>query len=593
MTTAELLRSTAVAVRLAWQADRRTTIEVLLAQVLSAAGIAVLLLLAQHVLGQVIRGGGRLDSSAAGTFLLGTGVVIAAGTAGSMLRAYGSARQRVLMTKLDHHVVALVLRAAATSELIEFEKPEFHDRVQRAVFAARGQPAMVVTTLVVLIQAVLTALTVSAVFVVMTWWLLPLAILAAAPVLRAGARERDAGYGLHHGLAENKRVRQYLERLLTGRDEAKEVRALGLGPALRQRWDLEYRREVDGTIETYRRHLRHKLLAHLVSGLFVLAVVTTVGWLMAHGFVDLPTAAAALTGFWLLSARLQMIGALTANMGSAVAYLSDLRAFLAEETPASTVRSPRAGFESIRAESVSFRYPGSTQNALSDVDIEVGRGEVVALVGPNGSGKSTLAKLLSGLYRPDEGVLTVDGVPADDLESLRAMSAVVFQDYVRFRLTAGENITFGRADDLADPSSVEAAARQAGAHDFVTGLPHDYATVLSKEFTGGADLSGGQWQRLALARAFYRSAPFVILDEPTASLDPEAEADLFGRIRELFAGRTVVLISHRFSSVRDADRIYVLDRGRVLEEGTHHSLMALDGTYARLYRLQAQAYVGS
>jgi ATP-binding cassette subfamily B protein len=227
---------------------------------------------------------------------------------------------------------------------------------------------------------------------------------------------------------------------------------------------------------------------------------------------------------------------------------------------------------------------------LRNVTLTVEPGQVVALVGSNGSGKTTLAKILAGLFPPSTGRLLHDGSDVVDAARLRASTAVLFQDFVRYRLSATDNIALGAPADAPDPERIRAAARQAGLDQVLDSLPHGYDTVLSKEFTGGADLSLGQWQRLALARAFYRDAPFVILDEPTASLDAQAEADLFTDIRRLFAGRGVLFISHRFANIRTADQIYVLDTGRIAEQGTHDSLMRLDGRYARLFRLQAAGY---
>jgi ABC-type multidrug transport system fused ATPase/permease subunit len=242
------------------------------------------------------------------------------------------------------------------------------------------------------------------------------------------------------------------------------------------------------------------------------------------------------------------------------------------------------------AESLSYTYPGAGTPAVREVSLELRPGQVVALVGLNGSGKTTLANLLAGLHPPDSGRLLHDGLPVTDLTAHRARTAVVFQDFTRYKFPALDNIAFGRPHTTADPTRVREAARQAGALEFLTELPDSLHTPLGKEFTGGTDLSGGQWQRLALARAFYRDAPLVILDEPTAALDAQAEDRLFTRLRRLFTGRTVVLISHRLRSVRHADRIYVLHAGRVVEEGNHETLLRADGHYATLFRTQASAY---
>ena len=596
----DLWRSARFAVRLAWRADRASLLTLVTAQLAGALGLGLGLVLLRSVLGGVVSGGAGASSREAAPILAGLGVLLAVRTAGGVLNVVTTARRRILGVRMDRHIIALVLAAAVRADLPRFEDPAFHDRLQRAVFASRGQPVVAITTLVAVLQAVLTALAVSAAFAVMAWWLLPFAALGAIPTLRAARAERDAGYGLHLDLAENRRLREYLERLMTGRDEAKEVRALDLGPSLTARWDAEYRREIDRTVRIQRRHLRRKIRARLAGDALILAVAGTVWWLAGSGVVDLPTAVAALTGLWLLSSRLQMVGGLMGTVAESVVHLQDLRLFTASETtaPSETTASapaapsrPAAGFRSLRAERIGFTYPGSARPALRDVSVTLHPGEIVALVGPNGSGKTTLAKILAGLYRPDRGTLLLNGAPLADPAVLRDTSAVLFQDFARYKLSALDNIAFGRADRPVDPARITEAARQAGADGFLRGLPRRYATVLSKEFTGGEDLSGGQWQRLALARAFYRDAPLVILDEPTAALDPEAEEELFRRMRHLFAGRTVLLISHRFSSVRGADRIYVLDGGTVIEQGTHDELMARRTRYATLFLTQAAGYL--
>jgi ATP-binding cassette, subfamily B, bacterial len=435
----------------------------------------------------------------------------------------------------------------------------------------------------------------------MAWWLLPFTALSVLPVLKAARDERNADYRLHGRLAEGRRVREYLEQLLAGQDAAKEIRALGLGDTLQDRWEGRYAEEIASTTDMQSRHTRRKAVARLLGDAVFVSVVAAMWWTVRSGGVQLPTALAATGALLMLSTRVQMLGYVLNNIGASAAYMKDVRVFTedgahtdathTDGTHTEGTRDPgRSGFRELRAEELTFSYPGSARPALRGVSVELGAGEVIAVVGANGSGKSTLAKLLAGLYEPDGGRLLWDGRNGPSLAELRAVSAVVFQDFVRFKMTVRDNIAFGRPGSPAVPEAVAAAAADAGAGGVVAALPLGYETVLSKEFTGGADLSLGQWQRLALARAFYRDAPFVILDEPTASLDPQAEADLFRHIRRLFAGRTVLVISHRFSNVRAADRIYVMDSGRVTEHGSHDELMANDGTYARLFRLQADAY---
>ena len=247
----------------------------------------------------------------------------------------------------------------------------------------------------------------------------------------------------------------------------------------------------------------------------------------------------------------------------------------------------------VEASSVSFTYPTRTEPSLVDASLELARGEVVALVGENGSGKTTFAKLLAGLYRPEGGAITWDGQDTGEFDpaTVHERVAVIFQDFVRYQLSAQENIAMGEHTRFDDTDAVSRAAQAAGIESAIQGLNLGYDTLLGPEYYGGSDLSGGQWQRIALARAFFRDAPIVILDEPTASLDPRAEAALYSSMGELFAGRGVLLISHRFGSVRTADRIYVLREGRVVEQGNHTDLMGADGYYAELFRLQASRYV--
>jgi ATP-binding cassette subfamily B protein len=426
--------------------------------------------------------------------------------------------------------------------------------------------------------------------------LTPILLLAGVPLMITSriAGRMEFAFAVKH-TTEN-RERTYLQNLLAQRDEAKEVRAYSLSTALRRRWEQNY----DGHLAALRRHVRRRVRlaalgsagsAILTGGALLLALV-----LVANGHLAIASAGAAVVAVRMLSSRVNGSSRGLSTIFESSFFLRDVSDFAARK-PAPQEGEARpaapAQFNRLTASDVTFTYPGAHRPSLRGVTVELRRNEVIAVVGENGSGKSTLAKLLANLYEPGDGTICWDGVDVRkyDPDSVRSRMAVIFQDFIRYRFTAQSNIALGLPDEDADEAAVRAAARDADADRFLSALPAGYETVLSKEYEGGTDLSLGQWQRVALARAFIRNAPFIILDEPSAALDARAEAELFERIRTLFTGRTVLLISHRFSTVRLADRIYVLSGGRVVEEGDHAALLRQAGLYAELFKLQASGYV--
>lgn len=515
-------------------------------------------------------------------------IVLLLGSAAGVLRVVSMRIQRMLTVRVDRHTTAMVLRAAAHAELQEFENPEFHDQLQRAIFASRSKLGTLVTVIVAVVQTLLAAVAVASAFLAMAWWLLPLAVVSAVPVLKAARDDRNSRYELHHDLSESRRMREYLERLLTGRDEAKELRALKLGELLHRRWSAAYDQEIQGHSLVNQRYMWSNIRARVVADTVVLAVVGLASWLVVASVLELSEVAAGLTGLWLLSMRAQMVGGMLSGVGESVLYLEDLRTFTSIPTQAQA--SPHVAIGTIKANRVTFAYPGTDRPVLREVSVSVSPGQIVALVGVNGSGKTTLAKVLVGLYRPNSGAVLLENEVVTDSQVLREISAIVFQDFVRYKLSALDNVTFGRWDSPVEKERVQWAMAQSGADQFVAELPMGVDTILGREFAGGTDLSGGQWQRLAIARAFYRDAPFLVLDEPTSALDPKAEEDLFFHIRDWFADRAVLLISHRFSSVRKADWIYVMEDGEVVEEGRHETLMEMGGKYAHMFNVQARPY---
>jgi ATP-binding cassette subfamily B protein len=337
----------------------------------------------------------------------------------------------------------------------------------------------------------------------------------------------------------------------------------------------------------------------LINWLMMLATIGAVAsWIGAvvflyvtkrTGFEQLGAAAVAAP---ILVTRFATVGMAISQTLQASIFLDDLNDFLnlKQQTFSSTQTRARSTpkISEIKVDSVHFSYPGTEAEALKGVSLTLKPGEVVALVGENGSGKTTLAKIIGQLYRPSSGRVLVNGIDTEELDGaeLRKQIAIIFQDFVRYQLTANENVALGDTAHIDDTQRVQSAVDQAGARDFLERLPEKYETILSKAFPGGADLSIGQWQRVALARAFFRDAPFIILDEPTAALDARAEYHLFERLRELRRGRTLLLISHRFSTVRSADHIFVMNQGEIIENGSHDELMQNEGLYAELFNLQ-------
>jgi ATP-binding cassette subfamily B protein len=415
------------------------------------------------------------------------------------------------------------------------------------------------------------------------------------PAWIAARRRARLFYAFAREMTPRDRERAYLARVLTDRHSAQEVRAYELTRFLDRRRRRLWDERLGKLRAVARRQLATSVAASVLGSAIMAAALLALMALALSGDVSLASAGVAAAAIVLLGQRVMAAAGSAGSLSESALFIDDYLEFVEQagapgEVPDPAARAPEAIH--VRAEDVTFSYGGARAPAVQEVSLEIAPGEVVALVGENGSGKTTLAKLLAGLYLPDTGRVSWNGVETGTADSrpLRSGVAVVFQDFMRYSLPVRDNIGLGRHERLPDDEGVRHAAEAAGAAHHLEGLPDGYATMLGPAFAGGTDLSIGQWQRVALARAVFRDAPFVILDEPTAALDAEAERDLFARIRVLLAGRGVLLISHRFSSVRDADTIHVMRDGAIVESGTHDELISRAGRYAELFGMQAARY---
>ena len=572
------------ALRLAWEADRSGLLLLLAVNAATtAAEIAQLLASRQAV--DAVLGGDRPRAQTKRLLVLGgLGLVAVAG------RSVGGALSAPVAQAAHRRAEGRILDVVAALELANVEDPGFQDRLQRAFGGAHRQSMLVDQALGIPqslagLAGALAAMTASDLALV------PLGIAGSVPRWLLMRRDVDPLAAMR-GRSREGRESGVIRHYLTGAGAAHEVRVFDAGPFLRERHD-RIAADADASMTAVNRsNARRRVLGALAGRM---AEAPAAARLLARATRHEATVADAVTGG--LAGRkaatgIQRIVESANGLRRTAALATDARDFLEEMPQAARGRTPPRNFSRIVVEGLRFTYPGRDAPVLDGVDMEINRGEVVALVGENGCGKTTLAKLLCSLYRPTGGTIRWDDVDVVDCApaAVRAQIAIVFQDFVKYpSLTAAENIGIGLPARMHDRAAILDAARKAGADGAIEALPKGYDTVMSRHF-GGVDLSTGQWQRVALARAFLRDAPLVVLDEPTAALDPRAERDLFEAVASLYRSRSAVLISHRLSSVRFADRICVLAGGRIIESGTHEDLLASAGAYAELFELQARAY---
>ena len=503
--------------------------------------------------------------------------------------------QSIMRVLLGNKINVMILEKALTLELAHFEDAEYYDKLTRARREASSRPLSLVIKTFDLMRDLVLLLTIGI-------WLFqfsPYAVLllagAGVPAFIAEAKFSGEAFRLFRRRSAERRMQFYLELVLTREDGVKEVKLLQLGK-------LFLKRYVDIFKNIYKED-RNLVIRRGLWG-YVLGLLASAAFYFAYGWVGFAALAGAITigQMTMYIAQFRLGQTAVTNSLSAIngmyednLYLSTLTEYLEHEVPELTgdqAKGPNPE-DGIRFENVSFYYSGSDSPALHSVSLHIKPGESMAIVGENGSGKTTLIKLLSRLYTPTEGRIFLEGLELKDwdIDVLRRKIGVIFQDFARYQLIVGENIGIGDVEEIGEAVRVEEAARKGMADVFVKDLPNSYNTQLGTWFKDGKELSGGQWQKIALSRAFMRSkADILILDEPTAAIDARAEAEIFAHFRDLTANKISIIISHRFSTVRMADHIIVLEKAKIIEEGSHQELLQANGQYATLFNLQAQGY---
>jgi ATP-binding cassette, subfamily B, bacterial len=501
----------------------------------------------------------------------------------------------VLADRFMMHSSLLIMKHAAELDLASYEDPNFYDQLERARVQAIDRTSMI-RALGQLIQQSIVAISLAASVFLFSPWLVLILVGCVVPAFLGETHYAFQGYALRFRQTPVRRRLDYLRTLASSKEAAKEAKLFGLGPFFTSRYDTFSKQVLREDVALARRKLLAGSLLGLAStacyyGCYAFVIYRTVTGHLSVG--DMAFLAGAIAG---TSTNIQAIFSTFSGLADQALFLGDLIRFFSIgpqiQTRPNALKAPRPILQGFEFRNVSFIYPGRTQPVFTDLNFRVEPGQSVALIGENGQGKTTIVKLLARLYEPSGGVILLDGIPLQeyDLEDLWKEIGVIFQDFVHYEMSAAENIAAGRIEDLDNLPNLMTAAKKSRAHELISSLPEGYAHILGRRFERGLDLSGGEWQKIALARAYLRDAQLLILDEPTASLDARAEHEVFSRFAELAAGKMALLISHRFSTVRMADKILVLANGGIVEEGSHTELISQGGRYSEMFELQAANY---
>jgi ATP-binding cassette, subfamily B, bacterial len=529
-----------------------------------------------------------------GTLATLLGLQVAIGVLGTLLASASSAARELLGDALQAKTTALILAKASSLEVERFENAKTYDALQDAYREVNIRPITVAMGVVGLAQSLITLVSIGALLALLEPLVLLLVLLSALPGVIVSNRFGAESYWMIRRRTPEARIQNYLATILTSDQLVKEVRLFGFEHYLLERWQEYYQRFRAQYVPLVYRRSAWTLGAALLSALLVAGATLQVLAKAAAGKITVGDFSLFIGG--LLQVQSQFSGLLSgiSNLYQNLMYMRNLFEFLELKGRDLDAGEQWQGeIESIEFQNVGFRYPGSERDVLKGASFKVTRGHALALVGENGAGKTTIVKLLTRLYEPTSGSILLNGLPASNFSprSVQQAMSIIFQDYGQFQMTARENIALSDLSKLQDEPALASASARSGADDFLKTLPDGYDTVLGRLFAGGRQLSGGQWQRMALSRLYFRDASVIVFDEPTAALDAQAEFEAIEALRQQASNRIAVLISHRFSTVRLADQIVVLEEGKVSESGSHSELLAQNGVYAQLFRLQARGYV--
>ncbi len=582
--------------RLIWNTSKSMSLANVMLRIVKSAIPLVMLYIGKEIIDEILALLAEEGEADMGYLWLLLGLELALAVVSDLFNRGISLLDSLLGDLVSNRTSVDLIKHAASLDLYQFEDAEFYDKLERARRQTTGRTVLM-TQVLSQFQDIITLLFLGAGLVAFNPWLILILIAAVIPSFLGETHFNQRTYSLTRSWTPERRELDYLRFIGASDQFAKEVKSFNLANFIADRFEL--------LSHNYYKANRKLVVGRAAWG-SLFSALGTLAYYGAYVFIIIQTVTGLITvgtltflsgSFKNMQARLQSIMTRFSSIASSALYLQDLFDFFSIEPIIKTVEGaqpfPSALKDGFRFDNVSFKYPNSDKWAIRNLSFHLRPGEKLALVGENGAGKTTLVKLLARLYEPTEGKVLLEGVDLKiyDLKDLRDHIGIIFQDYMRFQLKAGENIAVGSIEQLEDQGVIEAAAAKSLADTVIDELPGKYNQMLGKRFADGLELSGGQWQKIALARAYMRDAQLLILDEPTSALDARAEHEVFQRFSDLIEDKSAVLISHRFSTVRMADRILFLEHGQLLELGSHEELLAQNGKYAELFHLQAQGYV--